>query len=128
MEVFSVKEVGKFSDQNPDAPYSEKAEGGYIRNRVINNDKCSVTIACFRDGETPGPAPAQPPRRHRDLLRGGGESAWASTRSATSSVAAPVRWCTSTPASPTTSTRRRGSDALVYRVQIGADRSVKRPA
>jgi mannose-6-phosphate isomerase-like protein (cupin superfamily) len=53
MKIFNVKEVGKFSDQNPNQPGSEVAEMGYVRHRVINNDICSVTVACFRDGEVP---------------------------------------------------------------------------
>lgn len=56
MEMFDIKEIAKFSDENPDQPYTEFTAGGYVRHRVVSNDKCSVTIACFRNGQC---APAE---------------------------------------------------------------------
>ena len=55
MQLFNIKEVAKFGDENPDQPYSDIAERGYVRHRVISNDRCCVTIVCFRNGQGPDP-------------------------------------------------------------------------
>ncbi len=127
MEVFNVKDVGKFSDQNPDQPYSEKAEGGYIRNRVINNDQCSVTIACFRDGETPGPHLHSHPGAIEIYYVVEGECLGIDAER-NEQRCGPGSVVYFEAGEPHNIHSAPGSDALVYRVQIGADRSVKRPA
>lgn len=125
MQIFNVKEVGKFSDQNPDQPYSELVEGrGYVRHRVINNDICSVTVACFRDGQT-----AKGLARHPNaveiyyVVEGEAlctDSSGVGKRIGPGTVAyfeaGELHNLHSAP----------GSDCVVYRVQIGADRHSER--
>jgi|GEM_PF-1946762 len=53
VQRFDIAEIGKYSDENPDAPYSEIAPGGYVRHRVVQNDKCAVTVLCLRAGQGP---------------------------------------------------------------------------
>jgi len=53
MKIFNVKEIGKYSDQNPDPLTAAIAPGGYVRHKVIANDKCAVSVACFRKGQNP---------------------------------------------------------------------------
>lgn len=127
MEIYNVKEVGKFSDQNPDQPYSERAEGGYIRNRVISNEQCSVTIACFRDGETPGEDLHSHPGAIEIYYVVEGEAVGIDSQRNEKRVG-PGSFVYFDAGEPHNIHSAPGSDALVYRVQIGADRSVKRPA
>lgn len=127
MEVFNVREVGKFSDQKLDQPYSERAEGGYVRNRVVSNDKCSVTIACFRDGETPGEALHSHPGAIEIYYVVEGEAVGIDSQR-NEQRCGPGSVVYFDAGEPHNIHSAPGSDCLVYRVQVGADRSVKRPA
>ena len=57
MRQFAIKDVARFSDENPDAPYSTVDPRGYVKHRVVQNDKCCLTVVCFRNGQ--GPIPSQ---------------------------------------------------------------------
>lgn len=55
MQQFAIKDVAKFSDENPDAPYTTIDPRSYVKHRVIQNDKCCLTVVCFRNGQGPLP-------------------------------------------------------------------------
>ncbi|MBI37230.1 MAG: hypothetical protein CL568_06570 [Alphaproteobacteria bacterium] len=59
MKIFNAHKVGKFSDENPNDEFSEIAEDGYVRTRVVSNDYCSISVASFRDGQI-----KEKPHRH----------------------------------------------------------------
>ena len=126
MEIINVKEIAKFSDQNPDQLYSEIAEKGYVRHRVIANDTCAVTIACFRDGQVPQGLHRHPGATEIYYVVEGealctdskGEPKRLGPGNAVYFDAGELHNMHSAP----------GSDCVYYRVQIGADRRVERPA
>ena len=109
-------------------PYSEKAEGGYIRNRVISNDQVLGHHRLFprrRDARARTCTAIPAPSRSTTWWRA---SAWASTAQRNEQRCGPGSVVYFDAGEPHNIHSAPGSDALVYRVQIGADRSVKRPA
>ncbi|MDA0655930.1 MAG: cupin domain-containing protein [Proteobacteria bacterium] len=126
--VFDIAEVGKFSDENPDAPYSEIAPGGYVRHRVILNDKCAVTVLCMRAGQ--GPVKESGLHHHPGadevyfIVKG---EAINTDAEGNESRMGPNQFVYFDAGYPHNTRAADGSDLLVYRVTIGKERKSVRP-
>ena len=128
VQRFDIAEVGKYSDENPDAPYSEIAPGSYVRHRVIQNDKCGVTVLCMRAGQGPVKESGLHHHPHADevyfIVKGQAintdEHGSESPMGPNEFVYFDAGYMHNTRAAP-------DSDLLVYRVTIGKDRKSVRP-
>jgi len=125
MKLINVKEIAKFADQNPDQPYSEIAAKGYVRHRVISNDRCSVTIACFRDGQTPVGLHRHPGASEIYYVIEG--DALCTDSSGVERRMSPGNAVYFEPGELHNMHAALGSDLIYYRVQIGPDRKTERP-
>jgi len=128
-QTFNISEIGKFSDQNPDQPYSELADGGYVRHRVIQNDKCAVTVICMRAGQ--GPIKELGLHSHPGadevyfVVSG---AAVTTDKNGKETRMEPGTFVYFEAGEPHNTRAAEGSDLLVYRVTVGKDRHAKRPA
>ena len=121
MKIFNVKDVGKYSDQNPDLTNATIAPGGYVRHKVIVNDKCAVSVACFRKGQVhharlhchPGAAEIY------YVVEGESMCLDSEGKKRTLSPGTAVYFDAGEPHNMYSAP---GSDCMYYRIQIGADR------
>jgi mannose-6-phosphate isomerase-like protein (cupin superfamily) len=129
MYEFDVKEIAKFSDENPDQPYTEVAPGGYLRHWVHKNDKCSVTIACFRNGEgaPEGAGLHAHPGADEVYYIVEGEALSVDTHGNEKRLHA-GQFAYFEAGEPHNTRAAPGKDLIAYRFQIGQDRHTVRPA
>jgi len=121
MQLFNIKDIAKFSDENPDQPYSEIAENGYVRHRVISNDVCSVTIACFKNGQGPGPQLHLHPGADEVYFIVEGE-ALTVDKNGVEKIVTAGHFAYYEAGEPHNTGAAPGKDCIAYRVQIGKDR------